>query len=578
MADEIQTEVKRNTVLTDVGRNLMAKCITGNTLKISKVVLGDGDVPAAVQDLREMTVVISPKMTLPVVYRRIDGTGTAILDCELKNTELEHGFFAKEIGVFATDPETGDEVLYAYRNTGARSDYITAASSTEIINQIYSIIIVVDQIENVEVTITEGVGSVSRAEYYEHLSSTNPHPEFAQISDTKVTNTFNIWVNNGEKRQFERMSVSDMRSLVLGGDTASIPYLEGRISQNEQEILNLAFRQNASSKVIYSSTEPINPAATWVYNENFPSSAESELFNILDLSNMIYYNDFSADTSEIDTLKVKVNAITAGARAIGVDTLDGIHQGMICQISDGENSEIIEVKSLSKNGNILRIMVKEDILNTYDISKTYIYRTTAGHTKTLIYSDMRAGEELVGKYHEFKKDGIKKLAYSQAMIRHGKLDGVNIKAFVNFNDEIIHVDKKLIGTGTGSKQTIPIDETTKIDYSTVELFANGEKISNVDVNTETNPAEVTFTAPRGANIAVSYAANFETENWQEMKKVAVEEYENAGITASRFEFALPLEGAEKTRTAVKWTLEGEGSAKIYGVGFGWAKVKETEAV
>ena len=264
MADEIQTEVKRNTVLTDVGRNLMAKCITGNTLKISKVVLGDGDVPAAVQDLREMTVVISPKMTLPVVYRRIDGTGTAILDCELKNTELEHGFFAKEIGVFATDPETGDEVLYAYRNTGARSDYITAASSTEIINQIYSIIIVVDQIENVEVTITEGVGSVSRAEYYEHLSSTNPHPEFAQISDTKVTNTFNIWVNNGEKRQFERMSVSDMRSLVLGGDTASIPYLEGRISQNEQEILNLAFRQNASSKVIYSSTEPINPAATWV--------------------------------------------------------------------------------------------------------------------------------------------------------------------------------------------------------------------------------------------------------------------------------------------------------------------------
>ena len=355
MADE----VKRNTTLTYAGHDLMAKCFTGNKLDISKVVMGDGDVPEGIESVKELTSVISPKLTLDVVRRKVDGTGTAVIECQYTNNNLDRGFSAKELGVYAIDPETGDEVLYAYRNTGKYSEYIPASGSGEILNQIYSVIIVVGQIENVNVEIKEGIGSVSRAEYYGHLSDNNPHPQFLQLDVNKVNDCKDVWVGNGEQRRLQRMGISDFREKVLGDNASQIPIMAGRISQLELELENIGIQ-------------------TMIKEE-------------LDLSNMFIYENFSP-ANRIDDTKTKVTGISAGSRTLDVESLEGIMQGSWYWVTDGILKEPIQVASMQNNDDLRRIITKTPIVNTYNIPQTMLYRSTAGvkNGKVVGSADRRA--------------------------------------------------------------------------------------------------------------------------------------------------------------------------------------------
>lgn len=90
--------VKRNTTLTLNGMNLHAKVQTDKPLTITRVMLGDGEIPDGFT-AKEMTMMINPILELPVVDFRLDGVGTSVMDCEKKNADLEFGFFARELGV-----------------------------------------------------------------------------------------------------------------------------------------------------------------------------------------------------------------------------------------------------------------------------------------------------------------------------------------------------------------------------------------------------------------------------------------------------------------------------------------------
>ena len=138
----------RNTTLTIAGMNLLAKTQQGKELHFTRVMMGDGKIPEGM-NIKDMTEMVNPILKLPIGNIRLDGTGTSVMECILKNAELEQGFFARELGIFANDPDTGEELLYAIRNTGDYSEYIPAASSGEVINFVYSVITVVGQSENV---------------------------------------------------------------------------------------------------------------------------------------------------------------------------------------------------------------------------------------------------------------------------------------------------------------------------------------------------------------------------------------------------------------------------------------------
>lgn len=575
----------RNTTLTIAGMNILAKCQQGKELHFTRVMMGDGTVPEG-QHIKDMTDMVNPILKLPVGTIRVDGTGTSVMECILKNAELEKGFFARELGIYANDPDTEEEVLYAYRNTGNYSEYIPAAGSGEVINFVYSVITVVGQSENVTVVIEEGIGGVSRAEFYDHQNDVNPHPNFLKAGNA-VNNCLIVFVGEqNNPRRLDRITVEDLRGVLLGAKTFTVPIVNGRISQMETELANIGIRLDGPPNIVVSSEKPAAPNAIWFkvapeYDEEFADL----IFRDLDLSNMAFYDDFFP-VQEIETLKVSVNAVTAGSRTIGVASLDGIKPGQWYTITDGVNSEDIQVKSSSKNDGVLRVICTSDIQNTYVIGNTVIYRTTADMATKVTGATGKSGvrfntgENMVSLTKEFSEDGIRALAYAQCMIHHDALASGKLHAFVTFGDEVRTVTDVTIGTGTGERQTLQLPDTG-VDYNSIEIKVDGVKYPYFSANTEPEHPEVTLTVTEGAVIMASYKCGYGREHWNEMELVSQENYGDTGRMATKFEYALPEGATTATRTAIKFTLEkGEGaendSTIVYAVATGWAKAADAD--
>ena len=103
--------------LTNKGIALQAKVQAGTQLHITKLKLGSGVVPSGT-DIKTLTDLITPEQNLGI------GGKEAIDDyCKISstisNTELETGYYVRELGVFAQDPDEG-EILTCIRLTAHR--------------------------------------------------------------------------------------------------------------------------------------------------------------------------------------------------------------------------------------------------------------------------------------------------------------------------------------------------------------------------------------------------------------------------------------------------------------------------
>lgn len=568
-------------VLTNGGRALEAEQrAAGKGLTFSRAVFGSGILPAETETMEGVEAMVQQEMELPLLRASVVGDGTARFVFLLDNTNVPApGFPIREIGVFALN-ESGDEILYSYTNFGNQYGWMPSANGARVVSTEFSLSVVVGYTTEIHVTLDPNSSAFAlSSELSEHAKDTNAHPELPHFGEdiATIADIKNLWVDNGDGK-IHKTDLETLQKAVLGGDASTIPKLAGRISQQELELSNIAFALANHPKIIVSSTEPLDPRAYWVYRPDAESSLEQELFGALELSNMIFYDNFNP-VSETDIISVKANAVTAGSRTIGLESLDGIHPGEAYTLTDGTKSELVQVKSASKNGNVLRVVCKSDVVGTYDLSRTYLYRTTAGLRNGSLLSAWHPGEEIIFQSKEFRADGIRKLAYTQGLVRHGKLKGVRIRAFATYLDEIVERENVSVGIGTGSRQTIHLPDAG-IDYSTIRIFVDGNETNDFSANTETSPAEVTLTAVNGASITASYKSNYTDEDWQEMDLVTVQDYGDSGIIVSKFEHSLDAGGTEKTRTCIKWRLEAvDGTAqpvRIYGVAAGWAKAADVE--
>lgn len=338
----------RGTQLTYAGQNLLAKCLTGQELHFSRVAMGDGTV-AEGQNLRQLTGLVNPKLNLPIKSVSVTGVGTTVIETQLKNVSLTAGFTAREVGIYAMDNDT--EILYAVRNTGDDSEYIPAGGGSEVWDLIYDVVTVVDQADNITATINGDIAYVTRLDFYDHVNSTMPHPNAPSLK-TDVTTTDKFWVQSASDKHLHGMSLDNARTLILGDQASTIPVLSGRVNQVETELSNIALKLVAEN--------------------DCPDS------------NMLLAEDF-ATPDKIDTFAVQVLSIVAGDNGIDVQTLTGIIPGAWYWVTDGVSQEYIQVKSCIKNGSVYRILVNSNIANTYTVTDTMIYRTTAEIGSSVAY-------------------------------------------------------------------------------------------------------------------------------------------------------------------------------------------------
>lgn len=135
--------------LTNAGQALQTKVLAGATLTFTRIALGDGQLNG--QPIAPLTALISQKATVEVDSVRVVNTSTAQVAGFFSNADISTGFWWRETGVFAQDPDVG-EVLYGYTNAGDAGDYIPTVADTRIEKYIYCSIAVANA-DTVNITI-----------------------------------------------------------------------------------------------------------------------------------------------------------------------------------------------------------------------------------------------------------------------------------------------------------------------------------------------------------------------------------------------------------------------------------------
>ncbi len=162
--------------LTDSGRALIVKALAGETLTFTRLAIGAGDAP---RDAGSMTELADEVIGVGITGIE-KGDGVATLEGSFDNSRIGAGFYAKELGVFADDPDDG-EILYAYSNSNDYPAYIPTGSSTSFERVTLRVLVAVGDAETVEAKIGEFGGYATTEELEAHENDTgNPHETTAE--------------------------------------------------------------------------------------------------------------------------------------------------------------------------------------------------------------------------------------------------------------------------------------------------------------------------------------------------------------------------------------------------------------
>ena len=139
--------------ITTNGLSIQYKAQTGKELKFTKFILGDGTYTGSIRDL---TALVSPKETANVKRLSVTGTGTnkkVIIGFDIDTSKITTGFYLREIGLYAKDPDTNEEVLIFYTNAGDTADYISNKTSTTISTKMINAELYISDVANITATI-----------------------------------------------------------------------------------------------------------------------------------------------------------------------------------------------------------------------------------------------------------------------------------------------------------------------------------------------------------------------------------------------------------------------------------------
>ena len=318
--------------ITYAGRNLLAKAITGKALNFTRAFAGDGTLTT--QNVNEMTELISPKRELPIQSIEIpDGIGVAEIILEMNNADLRQGFFLREYGLFAEDPDSHEEILYSYRNVGNEASYLPGSNGADTVQYTLSLMTIIDQAENVTAQISSNNSYVTNSRLEARVASL-----FEDMNDIDYFWTF----TNGDVQKLRPASLQSVKDLIVG---------------------NYDF-QNLNSRV-----------------EILEDAISQMLLTMEDVDMYPDYMNFIVEnfnnTNQIDTFKTRVTGIITGDDSLDVEEINGLLPLSWYMISDGVSSELVQIKSINRENGLNRVILMDDVKNSYKVATTQLYRTSA---------------------------------------------------------------------------------------------------------------------------------------------------------------------------------------------------------
>lgn len=170
---------------TDAGKALQLRALDGEEIRFTKIQMGSGTLGET--SYKTFNALLEPKVTIPITDISVSN-GYAAIRGYFNNEKLTEGFYYRELGLFAKDPDDDtNEILYCYGNSGEKSGYIDEPDS-RLIERSIKIIAVVDDAENVSAVINGSAVYVDftdmRRAIEEHNADSNAHADMRNQSIT----------------------------------------------------------------------------------------------------------------------------------------------------------------------------------------------------------------------------------------------------------------------------------------------------------------------------------------------------------------------------------------------------------
>lgn len=311
-------------VTTELGLNVLAKAIAGKPLRFTRVGLGDSEDGGAIvtigaEDAPDMTGLVNWQKDLPILADPTVDGGIAYIKFLVQNSDVTEGFWMRETGIFALDPDTGAEILYAYENRGTKGGWLPPTGTNEIWEQTFTAAIAVGNVENITAVVASGLTFVTHDEFQAHIDSTTPHP--------------NIVVNGGDSTP-ETPTV----------DEEQIAAVASRLNQVETNLANLYMQLNTENDL------GIKP-------------------------NLMLIEDFQGETV-CDIFAQPVTTANVGTRTVTLADDTGLLAGSWYTLTDGVNSEFVQIVSIAKNAGTTTVNLASTIGHNYNIANTTLRRST----------------------------------------------------------------------------------------------------------------------------------------------------------------------------------------------------------
>lgn len=226
--------------VTERGLELEAKAKTGKTLKMLRVEVGDGNLSSS--NIAKQTTLVNKILDCPINSLKQIGNQT-VANFILEQSKIESGFYFREFGIIAENPDTQEEILYMYANAGSKAEYVNDKTSVTISDKIIDIIIKEDNVDNITISIDSTGVYVEKQEYQNKIA------ELSESISTKANQkkTYNVTIDT----MWTGTEAPYTKTIVVEGITADdIPHLELIQSATIETAIREQENFNKISKII----------------------------------------------------------------------------------------------------------------------------------------------------------------------------------------------------------------------------------------------------------------------------------------------------------------------------------------
>lgn len=244
--------------LTDAGKNLLLRALTGETITFTKIQLGNG--PA--QDAKAATGLVNPLLTVELSKIEV-GEEYVTLTAAFTNGTVVSGFHITEAGFYAKDPDDETkELLYALGNEDeSTADYVPN-NANRILEMEFNALLFIGDAENVAAAINSSLVYASAADLNAHTGNVeNPHnvtKEQVGLGNVPNVSTNNQTPTYADATTFATLSSGEKVSTAFGKIKLAITNLINHIANKNNPHGVTAAQVNAAAKAHTHNASDIN--------------------------------------------------------------------------------------------------------------------------------------------------------------------------------------------------------------------------------------------------------------------------------------------------------------------------------